>query len=514
MKLQNLTVIFSIIIIPITLILSAYIGSQIDTASLQQSYDTKLMDATHDAVVAFELNTDNNDYSTNADSIRRDIKAAINTFSSSLATGLGVPGANTEYIMPYVPALLITLYDGYYIYSPSEYSYKTKEIKEDGTWEEVNKTGYTHILKPYIYYSAKYKDGNDYIVVNYSLDNYITLYGKIGDEVISKSGYLETQDVLDAINNAENLSETIVYKNSNGNIVGPMKCKFIYKDSKKIYNIGGNWYTLTGLDLMVYNGNTNNGQDNSAGQYKEKSQEFMNYINTSINGKTISSIVIPRNCEVITSNDATEILQTNAEDQASLFNQHKREIIKTSIQNNLNNAMAIYNANSGSLGTNATFAMPKLSEEDWDKITTNVNIVSFMQGLAVGTKTYNNYSIVTSTNNKQFISPTSIYFVNEAENKYHTIYDVENNANIIGYKSSDFEKVKYEITDNNENTETRYYYRRPEYACYNCVVSTNNSDNSKSISDILNENSSLKSAYYTALARERFNLDKVTKIYM
>lgn len=512
MKLQNLTVIFSIIIIPITLILSAYIGSQIDTASLQQSYDTKLMDATHDAVVAFELNTSNNNYSTNADSIRRDIKAAINTFSSSLATGLGVPGANPEYIMPYVPAILITLYDGYYIYSPSEYSYKTKEL-DGNEWKEINKTGYTHILKPYIYYSAKYKDGNDYIVLNYSLDNYITVYGQIGGEVISKSGYLETTDFLNSISTAENLSETIVYKDSNGNIVGPISCKFIYKDSKKIYNIGGRWYTLTGLDLMPYNGDTNNGQDNSAIQYKEKSQEFMKYINTPINGKKISSIVTPKNCDEIDSTDTTQILLTDPEDQASLFNQHKREVIKTSIQNNLNNAMAIYNANSGSMGTNATFAMPKLSEEDWEKVVTNINVVTFMQGIAVGTKTYNNYSIVTSRNNKQFISTNSIYFVNESESKYHTIYDVGNDEKVIGYKSSDFEKIKYEIT-NNESTETRYYYRRPEYACYNCVISASNDDDSKSVLDMVKENQNLKVAYYTALARERFNLDKVTKIYM
>ena len=91
MKLQNMTVIFSIIVIPITLILSAYIGIQIDTLALQQQYDTKLMDATHDAIVAFELNTINNQYSTNADSIRRDITAAVNTFCTSLATGFGMP---------------------------------------------------------------------------------------------------------------------------------------------------------------------------------------------------------------------------------------------------------------------------------------------------------------------------------------------------------------------------------------------------------------------------------------
>lgn len=90
MKLQNMTIIFIIIIIPVTLVLSAYIGSQIDTALLQEKYDTKLMTATHDAIAAFQLNTMNNKYSNNADSIRRDIKAAINTFSTSLSTNLGM----------------------------------------------------------------------------------------------------------------------------------------------------------------------------------------------------------------------------------------------------------------------------------------------------------------------------------------------------------------------------------------------------------------------------------------
>ena len=133
MKLQNMTVIFSIIIIPITLILSAYIGTQIDIAVLQQRYDTALLDATHDSVVAFELNTMNNNYSSNADSIRRDIKATINTFFSSLAIGLGLSGASSTQIIPYIPAIVFTMYDGYYIYSPHEY------IDEQGN------TGYRHI---------------------------------------------------------------------------------------------------------------------------------------------------------------------------------------------------------------------------------------------------------------------------------------------------------------------------------------------------------------------------------
>lgn len=507
MKLQNLTVIFAVIIIPITLILSAYIGSQIDTASLQQSYDTTLMDATHDAVVAFELNTENNDYSTNADSIRRDIQAAINTFSSSLASGLGSPGANSEYIMPYVPAILITLYDGYYIYSPSEYTYKTKEY-ENGEWVDKTKTGYTHILKPYIYYSKKYESVDGYVIVNYSLDNYITVYGKIGNDIISKSGYLETEDVLDQIDTQESLSEYIIYKDPNtGNIVVPDKNKryqFVYKDGKKVYKIGRNWYTLNGLELTIYNVNNVIDTDTSAGQYVDQAKTFMKYLQES----GVVDIVIDEE-----NNRILDINSTNdPEDPASLFNQHKREVIKNSIQNNLNNAMAIYNANSGAMGTNASFQMPKISETDWEKILTNVNIVTFMQGLPVGNKTYNNYSIVTSTNNKQYIDPTTIYFVDN--NKYHTIYDnwLSNIAgSITGYKAQDFRKVKYEVTYNGTTT-TKYYYRRPEYACYDCKVSLSFTETT--IKDILNTNAVLKQKYYTALARERYNLDKVTKVFM
>ncbi len=510
MKLQNLTVIFAAIMIPITLVLSAYIGTQIDTASLQQSYDTTLLDATHDAVVAFELNTENDDYSTNADSIRRDIQASINTFASSLASGLGTPGANSEYIMPYIPAILVTLYDGYYIYSPSEYTYPSKEIKADGTLEDVTKTGYTHILKPYVYYSATYEDGSgDYIVVNYSLDNYISLYGKIGNEVIAKSGYLTTQDERSAIASSEELKEYIKCDNGYGTF------KYIYVNGKKIYNYYGSWYTIRDSKLVPYIGAINNFGDTSAIQYKNDSDAFMSYITGSIGGKSISSIVTPSHCvEAKENGNSSRILEQDPEDQTSSFNEHKRKIIRQSIQNNLNNAMAIYNANSGSMGTNASFRMPKLSETDWEKILTNVNFVTFMQGLPVGLKTYNNYSIVTSTNNKQYVDPESIFFVDTTTNQYHTIYGVASEGidanNVVGYKSQDFRKVKYEVNTGTGETAEEYYYRRGEYACYNCKISL--AVEERELQQILNENPTLKQKYYRALARERYNLNKATAI--
>ena len=51
-----------------------------DTLQLQAAYNTKLNDATYDAMQAFQLNTQNNEFSTVADSLKRDVSASINTF--------------------------------------------------------------------------------------------------------------------------------------------------------------------------------------------------------------------------------------------------------------------------------------------------------------------------------------------------------------------------------------------------------------------------------------------------
>ncbi|MBO5397393.1 MAG: hypothetical protein J6A36_00440 [Clostridia bacterium] len=119
MKIQSLAVVFAIIILPIVIILSYYIHAEVDTIAIQTSYDTKLIDSTHDAMVAFEINTANEDLSTVADSLRSIIEASTNVFFNTLATNLGISNAGNSAVDSYVPALLYTLYDGYYIYSPT-----------------------------------------------------------------------------------------------------------------------------------------------------------------------------------------------------------------------------------------------------------------------------------------------------------------------------------------------------------------------------------------------------------
>ena len=59
MKLQTLTVLFIIIILPITMVVSQYIKTEISTITLQSEYDTKLNNATYDAIKAFQMNESN-----------------------------------------------------------------------------------------------------------------------------------------------------------------------------------------------------------------------------------------------------------------------------------------------------------------------------------------------------------------------------------------------------------------------------------------------------------------------
>ena len=184
MRIQYLTIIFVIIILPIIIITSVYNRMQINTIRLQREYDARLTDATYDAIKAFQINTLSSDFSSNDDSQRRNVEATIETFLTSMSTGLGVGGYKEGYVKPYIPAILFTLYDGYYIYSPTDNNGKIE-----------------HVVKPMISYSQRYVYGDIDIVINYTLDNYMTIYGKVGTEYVRKAGYLNAYVLSDTIEN-------------------------------------------------------------------------------------------------------------------------------------------------------------------------------------------------------------------------------------------------------------------------------------------------------------------------
>jgi len=220
MKIQNLAVIFVIIILPISMIVTAYTRNQVQTLSLQTAYDTKLNNATYDALKAFQLNTINSDTSDLANSKLRDVEASANTFFNSIASNFNMVGYNKDVLSEYVPALVYTMYDGYYIYSPFNNkldnansnqiidSYGNIEEKTDAeilsegnpaaTFKEKQRlTG----MKPYIHYSCRYKTANTDVVITYSLDNYITIEGRVNGNWEYRYGYL-----LDNINIGSNVT--------------------------------------------------------------------------------------------------------------------------------------------------------------------------------------------------------------------------------------------------------------------------------------------------------------------
>lgn len=180
MKLQGLAVIAIIIILPMTIILSSYSQSQIKTLQLQTQYDSKLQNATYDAIKAFQLNMSNSSTSDLANSKMRDIKASVNTFYNSLASHFNMVGYGKDVLQNYVPAIVYTLYDGYYIYSAYD---NTLDADAEDKFDEnasYKKGESIYGLKPYIYYSCRYKpnDNSDF-VITYSLDSYITIQGII-----------------------------------------------------------------------------------------------------------------------------------------------------------------------------------------------------------------------------------------------------------------------------------------------------------------------------------------------
>lgn len=204
MKLQNMTVIFIIIMIPIIIVTSYYIGLQIKTITMQKDYTVKLQTAAKDSIQALEINTvEWNSASSNlADSKRRDVLASINTFTTSLANNMGIGGAGKGRIQTYIPAIVYTMYDGYYIYSASLMKDQdtTKDgltqFENDGTIKSNGISSYQYILKPYSPYSARYASANGSIdvTVNYTLDNYIRVYGTVNGEYQAKEGYLVVCD--------------------------------------------------------------------------------------------------------------------------------------------------------------------------------------------------------------------------------------------------------------------------------------------------------------------------------
>ena len=216
MKLSHIIVFFVLIILPITLVIGVYLDTETRTVQLKNKYDAFLIDSTYDGMKAFQLNSFNNEYSTISNSKIRDIEAAIKTYFSTLKTNMKNAGSVGYDLHSYTPAILFSLYDGYYIYS----LYEDTELKKDTSLESA----FTYGVKPYIYYSCRYKYGtrSDF-VVNYTLDNTITFIGTIDDQYVTKTGHLISKDLVDGIGKLNEPANTLNKTDSYDVLINKLK---------------------------------------------------------------------------------------------------------------------------------------------------------------------------------------------------------------------------------------------------------------------------------------------------
>ena len=567
MKLQGLAVIAIIIILPMTIILSSYSQSQIKTLQLQTQYDSKLQNATYDAIKAFQLNMSNSSTSDLANSKMRDIKASVNTFYNSLASHFNMVGYGKDVLQNYVPAIVYTLYDGYYIYSAYDNTLDAED-KFDENASYKNKEN-IYGLKPYIYYSCRYKRGNQFdIVITYSLDSYITIQGTIGNEKINKSGYvlsgvekrdndiyykgvkIEEEDMSDSGfqqyvyipgATATKEGEKDIYINDNkAGAIKKYQCKKI-NGVKYYINDENKVFTMLN-DEQIYQNDTSFDNKNTNGKkYYEDAMEFSEWVKSNLedlssndavdaSGNSYNSDNYRDNNPFVAGRKIFSELKNGwrssskcIEDTDSEFNAHRIEVIKNSIESNLIVAISNYNKVSSS-GVN--FQMPKLTDIDWEELTTNVSMITFLQGLNIGGKIYSGYSIVRNDITEDFVSEDSIYICYTNTATYYKVTDTTltdqneiDPSSTIGIFNVDFERKTAQVSDK-EQKKNIYYYPRSDMASYKSIINSNNNSNSAtSIKEYLYKVGQCNSTdfkyriaqkYYKALGRERYGMYRVT----
>lgn len=646
MKLQNMTIVFVIVLVPIILLMSYYIGLQIDTITMQNSYNTKLQEASRDAIEALEINTVewNITSATSVNAKRRDIKGSINTFATSLANSLGIGGANLERIQDYIPVILYTMYDGYYLYSPE------------------GKNG-QKMLRPYSPYSARYVQGDDTdVTINYTLDNYIRVYGKVNRNYKSNEGYLVVCDSDKGVNGINNrsintgteysgriISElTYVGKKIEPEILEEQVCigkdtelPFGTLDSSDTYSVGtyqyvydrfnqkvywdsdeNNFFKMSGykqqylenyddtdflnntfkkitipvwneadkewIDIKIFQALNPEPDPLIPGKFKEDRDNFFEDIDGDENLKKISSGTIwekiLNDCgyddlanayltkdfssinycvesyvftkwvnnylggekpgiypltvgdlQVSTDGNVKSLSGFTLEEQKNAFGQytnvelgkkiflindsnnpdpeaksayqssplaiHKKDVIINKLEKNLGRAVEVANQS-------YDYRLPKLTYSEWEQALSNISIVTFMQGMQIGLKYYNNYAIATSTLNREYVDPQELYFSGSGDEYYHQrTCEKADKSNYVGYRSVDYLAKNYKYTDISTGEKiTKYYYLHDdsgnsELECYSCLV---NVSTYKHRDDSESNYYDLEKSYYNALARERY----------
>ena len=515
MKLQGMTIVYVLIILPIFFVVSIVISTQIQIINARLDYDKKVLGAAQDAIKSFEINTANEEFSKVSDVLRSIVEASVNVFKDSLGTKLGMSNVSKQYIDTFFPLSVFTLYDGYYITSPinepvtennskgnaihiddpeaQNYTVnqnntevtnvnidKTKtstgpqitrgvtsgtqkfsgtnsykpivfETPEGGnkytTDAEKAKTKIRHVLKNYIPYSSRYKlngSGSDYIFINYTIDNYIAIYGKKNNMTFNKAGYLLDKNTTATLTNGTSSNILSKFVNLNADLGTDKQIDELIDEARKVpgtkivlkvqneqivrrssqENVRQKIVDTTDLNDIVYDyaddvpesqkpkkstyANGANGGDEgylvALNDYKSKrayADQQINVIKYYLKAVRFSKWVYD-NFSSLKENDiiedqATETIVKKFPDYFESNETDKQIFVdnvlegdstfnehkRKVIKNNIqyNLIMAAINYNRQKFGDNPEFKMPRITEPDWEKIIERISFVVFAEGL-------------------------------------------------------------------------------------------------------------------------------------
>ena len=384
-----------------------------------------------------------------------------------------------------------------------------------------------------MYYSAKYKLNNGkVIVVNYTLDNEITVYGDFGgtDGYVTKSGYLINPDL---VTNIDESTKTLEY---DGVLIQPevlTEHLLTIENQETGETKAGDYRYIFYQNQKIYQDQDDNGNLLYNDDGTPRIFWYQNYIKTYVNDAAIRQYA--KNCHYLAENTGTTKIFYADENNdpmlsSSAFNNHRIAVIRKSIETNLSTVIANYSSTAL-----YSYAMPVMSDDDWYKILNNVSLVSFMQGMSIGYRYYNNYAIITNNINKEVVTAENIYIIAKENGtnsrEYHKpgcdelIQGVKDHTlTIIGaYPTASFQRQTLRISESDE----RHYYLQAcggdvLTGCFNCIVNATADYDTDDIIDgtiehyedetniIYNSNdiAEIRKSYLTALARERYDLYK------
>ncbi len=398
------------------------------------------------------------------------------------------------------------------------------------------KKTYKHVLKTFVPYSSTYtdKNGKKY-VINYTLDNYVRIIGNN----VSEEGYImKNGEILVVTPNSisikynggdvlpEVLEENIAIRNSENEAIQIASYKYVYNsDNEKRYydDVTGKFFIVNNRYVKIYMPEVE--ANHQIAEYKKilitennlateyialyqllnindgklyRMDEGGNY--TEYTGTLSSNIDF--NKDYSAKNYYVEMYcfnnwlnNTFGSSNKSKILEGKNQYIIEDLNNNLKLSMANYSANSS-----LDYKLPEITEADWEQALSNISIITFFQGAKIGLKTYNNYVVVTSNENNEFISENSLYYYDGTiQDKYYHVFGcIDGESHVSNaYLNIDFKPQTYTIGDN-----TYRYYKHCEIGnalspCFNCIVNTNNMSEGQNLQ-------AFEELKTTALARERY----------